>query len=39
LHKISPDWVTTHRAVSPNRKNDVDVRAEKAIMDKIKELL
>jgi N-acetyl-anhydromuramyl-L-alanine amidase AmpD len=33
------DDITTHRHVSPNRKNDVDHRAEKRIKDKILELL
>jgi N-acetyl-anhydromuramyl-L-alanine amidase AmpD len=32
------DAITTHRAISPNRKNDVDSRAEKRIKDKIIEL-
>jgi N-acetylmuramoyl-L-alanine amidase len=39
LHNISIDWITTHRAVSPNRKNDVDARAELAIIMRIKELI
>ena len=29
------DMITTHRDISPGRKNDVDVRAEKAIREKI----
>jgi N-acetyl-anhydromuramyl-L-alanine amidase AmpD len=33
------DQITTHRHVSPNRKNDVDVRAEKKIKEMIAELL
>jgi len=33
------DRITTHRHVSPNRKNDVDARAEKRIKDRIVELL
>jgi AmpD protein len=33
------DQITTHRHVSPNRKNDVDVRAEKKIKDFILELI
>jgi N-acetyl-anhydromuramyl-L-alanine amidase AmpD len=33
------DMITTHRAISPNRKNDVDQRAEKRIKDKIIEML
>jgi N-acetyl-anhydromuramyl-L-alanine amidase AmpD len=33
------DAITTHRHVSPNRKNDVDSRAEKRIKDKIIELI
>ena len=31
--------ITTHRHISPGRKNDVDERAEKLIKDRIKELL
>lgn len=31
--------ITTHMEISPGRKNDVDERAEKAIKDRIKELL
>lgn len=31
--------ITTHRAVSPNRKNDVDIRAEAAIMKALKNAL
>jgi N-acetyl-anhydromuramyl-L-alanine amidase AmpD len=33
------DQITTHRHVSPNRKNDVDVRAEKKIKELIIELM
>jgi len=39
------DWpkdlstITTHRDVSPNRKNDVDIRAEEAIMKALKKAL
>jgi N-acetyl-anhydromuramyl-L-alanine amidase AmpD len=33
------DAITTHRHVSPTRKNDVDIRAEKRIKDKIIELI
>jgi hypothetical protein len=33
------DQITTHRHVSPKRKNDVDVRAEKKIKDLIVELM
>jgi N-acetyl-anhydromuramyl-L-alanine amidase AmpD len=33
------DSITTHRAISPTRKNDVDQRAEKRIKDKIIDLL
>jgi len=33
------DQITTHRHVAPNRKNDVDVRAEKKIKEMIAELL
>jgi N-acetyl-anhydromuramyl-L-alanine amidase AmpD len=36
---ISIENVTTHREVSPGRKNDVDTRAEKAIISRIKTLL
>jgi N-acetyl-anhydromuramoyl-L-alanine amidase len=35
LWNISIDWVTTHREISPGRKNDVDTRAEKKIKEKI----
>jgi AmpD protein len=30
------DWITTHRVISPGRKNDVDVRAEQEIINRIK---
>lgn len=33
------DQITTHRAISPNRKNDVDSRAEKAIKSRILEMI
>ena len=33
------DWITTHREISPNRKNDVSIEAEKQIKDKIKSIL
>jgi AmpD protein len=33
------DMITTHRAISPTRKNDISAIAEKQIVDKIKELL
>lgn len=33
------DQITTHREIAPNRKNDVDARAEKRIKDKIIDLL
>jgi N-acetyl-anhydromuramyl-L-alanine amidase AmpD len=33
------DAITTHRHVSPNRKNDVDTRAEKKIKDEISKLI
>lgn len=33
------DFVTTHREVSPGRKNDVDIRAENQIKDRIKQLV
>lgn len=39
LHNIPLENITTHRAVSPNRKNDVDIRAEKAIIEEIKRIL
>jgi N-acetyl-anhydromuramyl-L-alanine amidase AmpD len=38
-HNIPLDMITTHATISPGRKNDVDSRAFKAIIDKIKELL
>ena len=38
-YKFGIDSITTHRHVSPSRKNDVDSRAEKKIKDKILELL
>jgi N-acetylmuramoyl-L-alanine amidase len=31
------DMITTHRAISPVRKNDIDIRAERAILNKIRE--
>ena len=37
--KFDINWITTHREISPGRKNDVDDRAEKAIKDRIKELM
>ena len=33
------DMITTHREISPNRKSDVSVSAEKQIKDKINEIL
>jgi hypothetical protein len=39
LYNFGVDWITTHRRVSPNRKVDIDVRAEEAIINRIKELL
>lgn len=38
-HKFGIESVTTHRAISPGRKNDVDTKAEKAILKRITELL
>ena len=35
LHNFSLDMVTTHRVISPNRKNDIDIRAERAIREAI----
>jgi hypothetical protein len=31
--------VTTHREIAPKRKTDVDTRAEKAIKDRILEMI
>jgi hypothetical protein len=39
LYNFGIDWITTHRRVSPNRKVDIDVRAETSILNRIKELL
>jgi N-acetyl-anhydromuramyl-L-alanine amidase AmpD len=39
IHRIPITNITTHRAVSPGRKFDVDNRAEIAIMDRVRELL
>jgi AmpD protein len=38
-YNFGVDQITTHRHVSPNRKNDVDVRAEKKIKEFIIELM
>ena len=38
-HGFGIDRITTHRHVSPGRKNDVDVRAANAIICRIKDLL
>lgn len=35
IYNFGIDMITTHREVSPNRKNDVDLRAEKAIIEAI----
>jgi N-acetylmuramoyl-L-alanine amidase len=37
--KIPITNVTTHRAIAPNRKSDVDPRAEQAILNEIKSIL
>jgi N-acetylmuramoyl-L-alanine amidase len=39
LYGFGLDMITTHRHVSPNRKNDVDVRAERKIKETIAKLL
>ena len=39
LYNIPIDNITTHRHISPNRKNDVDSRSEQSIKNKIKEKL
>jgi N-acetyl-anhydromuramyl-L-alanine amidase AmpD len=39
LYNFGIDMITTHRHVSPGRKNDVDVRSEKAIKDEINRLI
>ena len=33
------DWITTHREVSPGRKSDVSIEAEKQIKERISKLL
>jgi N-acetylmuramoyl-L-alanine amidase len=38
-YNISLDWVTSHRVVSPGRKDDVSVDAEKQIKDAILKLI
>ena len=35
LWNINIDWITTHREISPGRKNDVDTRAEQKIKERI----
>ena len=39
LYGFGLDKVTTHREVSPGRKNDVSIEAETQIKNKIQELL
>ena len=39
LHGFGLNEITTHREVSPGRKNDIDVRAYNRIMHEIRELL
>jgi hypothetical protein len=39
LYGFGLDMVTTHRVISPGRKNDVDVRAERAIRERVVELM
>lgn len=39
LYNFGIDMVTTHREIAPNRKTDVDTRAEKAIKDRILEMI
>lgn len=39
LYGFGLDWITTHREISPGRKSDVDVRAEKKIKEEIKRLI
>jgi len=39
LYGFGLDMVTTHRVISPGRKNDVDVRAERAIRERVGELM
>jgi len=39
LHNFGIERITTHRRVSPNRKIDIDVRAETSILNRIKEIL
>jgi len=39
LHGFGIDMITTHREIAPRRKNDVDVRAETAIKNRIAQLL
>ena len=33
------DMITTHREISPGRKNDVDTRAEQAVKDRIRQII
>lgn len=39
LYGFGLDMVTTHRVISPGRKNDVDVRAERTIRERIGEMV
>ena len=39
VYKFSIDMITTHREISPGRKNDVSIEAEKQIKDQILYLL
>jgi N-acetyl-anhydromuramyl-L-alanine amidase AmpD len=39
LYNFGIDRITTHREICPGRKADVDPRAEKAVKEKILELL
>jgi N-acetyl-anhydromuramyl-L-alanine amidase AmpD len=39
LYGFGLEMVTTHREISPGRKNDIDVRSEKAIKDRIIKLI
>jgi N-acetyl-anhydromuramyl-L-alanine amidase AmpD len=38
-YNFTIDAITTHRAISPGRKNDVDAKAEKAIVARIKAIM
>jgi len=39
LYDFGIDMITTHRNVSPTRKTDVDIRAEKRIIERVKQLI